>query len=75
MCAPCSRRPAGRRRTRLLREVGLDADADSYPDALSGGMRRRVALARALAYGGGILLLDEPFKGLDPELMGTAWQR
>lgn len=59
----------GAQADRLLREVGLDADADSYPDALSGGMRRRVALARALAYGGGILLLDEPFKGLDPELM------
>ena len=59
----------GAQADRLLREVGLDADADSYPDALSGGMRRRVALARALAYGGGRLLLDEPFKGLDPELM------
>lgn len=39
-----------------------------YPRAMSGGMQRRVALARAMAYGGDVLLLDEPFKGLDEAL-------
>ena len=35
------------------------------PQALSGGMQRRVAIARAICYGGNFLVLDEPFKGLD----------
>jgi NitT/TauT family transport system ATP-binding protein len=41
---------------------------DLYPKALSGGMRRRVALARAFCYPYDLLLLDEPFKGLQKEL-------
>ena len=52
----------------LLSALGLSAEADQIPAALSGGMQRRVALARALNFGGDVLLLDEPFKGLDAAL-------
>lgn len=53
---------------RWLAAVGLSQEANSLPSALSGGMQRRVALARALAHQSDVLLLDEPFKGLDVEL-------
>ncbi len=52
-----------------LKMVELENEAASFPDSLSGGMKRRVALARALAYGGDMLILDEPFKGLDKPLI------
>ena len=48
-----------------LRLVGLTECCGKYPHQLSGGQKQRVAIARALAYGGDILLLDEPFQGLD----------
>jgi len=48
-----------------LRLVGLAECCGKYPHQLSGGQKQRVAIARALAYGGDILLLDEPFQGLD----------
>ncbi|MDR1519987.1 MAG: ATP-binding cassette domain-containing protein [Planctomycetota bacterium] len=52
----------------LIRRVGLEGFAERYPDEISGGMRQRVAMARALHFHCGLLLLDEPFKSLDPGL-------
>jgi len=49
----------------LLREIGLEEFVDAYPGHLSGGMRRRVALARAIINEPSLLLLDEPFLSLD----------
>lgn len=50
---------------RILEELGMAGEGDRYPADLSGGMRRRVAIGRALAYDGDLLLMDEPFQGLD----------
>lgn len=57
---------------KALRALGLEQSFRDFPETMSGGMRRRVALARAVAAGGDLLLLDEPFNGLDPENIAKA---
>ncbi|QFR32534.1 ABC transporter ATP-binding protein [Ancylobacter sp. TS-1] len=56
---------------RALQRVRLEDHAQDYPHALSGGEQQRVALARALVPRPGILLMDEPFSGLDSRLRGS----
>ena len=60
-----SRETAHEETLRLLAKVGLDEFTDKYPSQLSGGMQRRAELARALINQPKIMLMDEPFRGLD----------
>lgn len=59
--------PKGGDADKWLEAVGLLDSAEKYPSELSGGMQQRVSLARALAYGGDLLLLDEPFSAVDAD--------
>ena len=52
----------------LIKKVGLEKFKNQYPDKLSGGMQRRIALARAFASNPSVLLLDEPFISLDRKI-------
>ena len=56
--------------TTLLRRVGLEDKADSYPAQLSGGQKQRIAIVRALAMKPKVMLFDEPTSALDPEMVG-----
>lgn len=59
---------------RYIEMVGLKDFRKYYPDQLSGGMKQRVAIARAFAFPSDILLMDEPFKGLDLQLKSALMQ-
>lgn len=52
---------------KMLTDVGLGKNLSSFPDELSGGMKQWVSFSRAMVYNGDIILLDEPFGGLDKE--------
>ena len=66
---------AARRTDELLEFVGLSARGDARIEELSGGMKRRLMIARALLHEPGLLVLDEPTTGLDPQVRQEIWQR
>ena len=55
---------------KLLARVGLGDRGDSYPSALSGGQKKRIAIVRSLAMHPKVMLFDEPTSALDPEMVG-----
>ena len=65
--------PAERRTDAILAAVGLSDKADAYSRSLSGGMRRRLLVAKALVHRPPVVILDEPTAGVDVELRRSLW--
>lgn len=63
-----------RKTTELLKMVGLEDKADAYTRSLSGGMKRRLMVAKAMVHSPPILVLDEPTAGVDVELRKQLWE-
>jgi len=78
MYGPRARGEGGKESTELadflLNKVGLEAFRDKYPAQLSGGMQRRAELARAMINKPEIMILDEPFRGLDHMSKELMWE-
>ena len=62
------KKKADERAREILTSLGLEDSLDLFPAELSGGMKQRVSIARAIAYDPDILLIDEPFKALDEDM-------
>ncbi len=68
-------RSADRRTSEVLDAVGLADKADAYARSLSGGMRRRLLVAKAMVHSPPVLILDEPSAGVDVDLRRQIWAR